>query len=43
MQFYAHLHPPHAPEWSFVEQDDQVYDTEIEGEFYQKFRIITVF
>ncbi|CAB4440170.1 unnamed protein product [Rhizophagus irregularis] len=31
LQSYDHLHPPNAPEWSYIEQIDQVYDTEIEG------------
>lgn len=36
LQSYDHPHPPNAPEWSYIEQIDQVYDTEIEGEFYQE-------
>uniref|UniRef100_U9USW1 Uncharacterized protein n=2 Tax=Rhizophagus irregularis TaxID=588596 RepID=U9USW1_RHIID len=31
LQSYDHPHPPNAPEWSYIEQIDQVYDTEIEG------------
>ncbi|POG72129.1 hypothetical protein GLOIN_2v1773969 [Rhizophagus irregularis DAOM 181602=DAOM 197198] len=30
LQSYDHPHPPNAPEWSYIEQIDQVYDTEIE-------------
>lgn len=37
-------HPPNAPEWAYIEQSDQVYDTEIEGSSWlSKYRNERVF
>ena len=33
IQCYDLTHPPNAPDWSFIKQDQIVYDIDIEGEF----------
>jgi len=42
-QFYVRSHLITAPEWCYVQQEDQVYDTDIEGKYINQIAFNLIF